>query len=420
MRFSVIIPTQNRSKQLMLTLAAFEKQTCPPDQFEVVVVNDASHDDTLAQLQNYRPPYRFKVVSLSQPAGRAVARNIGVSASTEDILVFCDADFLVFPDFIRTHEAYHIRHPDTVISGMPNLMRGAYTHFHADFAEHEKEAAARVLRQAGLWNEEWMHAPHTVDIITPDDIRHDTGRLSQVLLPWNDDDPNWHQFRAVDVAPWILFVTRNISLSRTLFERAGWFDGVFQKYRLEDWELGYRLHALGYKFVSMQEMTGVHQEHPDASRQKDGNLENLRFFFGKHGLWNPEISLFAIHSPEDGLPVYKNALRMLRRLKRSTSGRYRLTERRFRNLCTQTATRFVQEPESPAFQRDKERLARAILAANQVYESPVSAALKFRRIRRIFDRAVYDIRRANKRSRNAIRARRRGGKRAVRGRQKAR
>lgn len=41
MRFSVIIPARNRAKQLMLTLASFEKQTYPMDQFEVVVVNDA-------------------------------------------------------------------------------------------------------------------------------------------------------------------------------------------------------------------------------------------------------------------------------------------------------------------------------------------------------------------------------------------
>src|SRR5690606_6471551 len=107
-RFSVIIPTRNRAKQLMLTLASFERQTCPPDQFEVVVVNDGSTDDTMAHLQQYRPPYRLTVVSLNQPVGRAVARNVGVSASSEDMLIFCDADFIVFPDFIRVHEAYHV------------------------------------------------------------------------------------------------------------------------------------------------------------------------------------------------------------------------------------------------------------------------------------------------------------------------
>lgn len=411
-RFSVIIPTRNRSKQLMLTLASFERQTCPPDQFEVVVVNDASTDDTLAQLQHYRPPYRLTVVSLSQPVGRAVARNIGVSASSEDILIFCDADFLVFPDFIRVHEAYRIRHPDAVISGMPNLMRGAYTHFHADFSEQEKAEAARVLSQAGIWHDAWMHAPHTIDIVTPDDIRRDTGRLAQVMLPWNDEDPNWREFRATDTAPWILCVTRNLSLSREMFVRVGWFDGIFQKYGLEDWELGYRLHAHGYKFISMAEVTGVHQEHPAAVRGKEGNEENLRFFFGKHGLRNPEISLFAVHSPEDGLPVYKNALRILQHLRRSTSARHRSAERRFRHLCTRTAVRFVRDPQSPAYLRNKNRLQQAILAANGVYAAPLPARRKWRKIRRILSRAVCDIRRADRKA--AVRARRRGGRRALR------
>src|SRR5690606_17745723 len=160
------------------------------------------------------------------------------------------------------------------------------------------------------------------------------GRLAQVMLPWNDEDPNWREFRATDAAPWILCVTRNLSLSREMFVRVGWFDGIFQKYGLEDWELGYRLHAHGYKFISMAEVTGVHQEHPAAVRGKEGNEENLRFFFGKHGLRNPEISLFAVHSPEDGLPVYKNALRILQHLRRTTSARHRSAARPSRPLCT--------------------------------------------------------------------------------------
>jgi glycosyltransferase involved in cell wall biosynthesis len=417
-RFSVIIPVQSRAKQLMLTLAAFEKQTCPIDQFEVVVVDDASRDDTLAQLQHYRPPYKLTVVSLSRPVGRAVARNIGVAASSEDTLIFVDSDFLVFPDFIRTHEAYHIRHPNTVISGMPNLMRGAYTQFHADFSPEEKAQAAEVLRNNGVWNEAWMRMPHTVDLVTPDDIRRGTGRLEQVLIPWNDDDPNWREFRATDVAPWILCVTRNVSMSRSLFERAGWFDGVFQKYGLEDWELGYRLHVHGYKFISMAEMTGVHQEHPAAVRNKEGNEENLRFFFGKHGLRNPEVSLLAIHSPEDGLPVYKNALRILWRLRRNRSARHRLTELRFRNLCTRTAVRFVHDPQSEAYLRDKRLLQQAILAANEVFTSRLPEKAKLGKMRRILDRAILDVKRANKPAPRVIRARRR--KRAARGSKKAR
>lgn len=403
MRFSVIIPAHNRARQLMLTLASFEKQTCPIDQFEVVVVNDGSTDDTLARLQQYQPPYRLSVVSLSEPAGRAVARNIGVSAAKEDMLVFCDADFLVTPDFIQVHEAYHTRYPEMVISGMPNLMQGAYTQFHADFSEQEKAAAAQVLKQNGLWRDEWMHSPHTIDLVTPEDIRHDTGRLSQTVIPWHDEDPGRQQFRTTDVAPWVMFVTRNISLSRALFEHAGWFDGIFQKYGLEDWELGYRLHAHGYKFVSIAEKIGCHQEHPAATRHEDeGNHENLRYFFGKHGVRNPEISLFAVLSLNESFPVYKNMLRILLRLRRSRNRLHRLTEQRFRQLCSRTADRFVREPHAPAFQRNKAILKEAILAAESVYSSALPDRVKFRRIRRILNRAIHQIRRSRLRKKGRV------------------
>src|SRR5439155_235664 len=63
---TVVIPTYNRRDILKKTLLAFSAQTVAPAEFEVVVVDDGSTDDTLAMLAALRTPFALRV--LAEPA----------------------------------------------------------------------------------------------------------------------------------------------------------------------------------------------------------------------------------------------------------------------------------------------------------------------------------------------------------------
>ncbi|MES4785719.1 MAG: glycosyl transferase, partial [Nitrospiraceae bacterium] len=54
---SVVIPTYNRRSILRKTLLAFASQTIPSEQFEVIVVDDGSSDDTVAMLRRFNAPF---------------------------------------------------------------------------------------------------------------------------------------------------------------------------------------------------------------------------------------------------------------------------------------------------------------------------------------------------------------------------
>jgi glycosyltransferase involved in cell wall biosynthesis len=89
-RASVIVPARNAQQTLSRTLAALAAQQFDGE-FEVIVVDDGSSDDTAALARR-----AHGVTVLRQPPlGPAAARNHGVSSSAGTALAFCDAD--VFP-----------------------------------------------------------------------------------------------------------------------------------------------------------------------------------------------------------------------------------------------------------------------------------------------------------------------------------
>ncbi len=89
---SVVIPNRNGAATIGRCLeAAFGSRY---DNFEVIVVDDASEDDSLEQIRRF--PCR--VVCVPRHGGAARARNAGAGASRGEVLFFTDADCLLEPD----------------------------------------------------------------------------------------------------------------------------------------------------------------------------------------------------------------------------------------------------------------------------------------------------------------------------------
>ena len=77
MNISVVIPTHNKKSYLALTLQAFNLQSYPHDQFEVVVVNDGSTDGTEQMLERIETKYSLRFVN--QKTEDALQREIVAS-----------------------------------------------------------------------------------------------------------------------------------------------------------------------------------------------------------------------------------------------------------------------------------------------------------------------------------------------------
>ncbi|MBN1982657.1 MAG: glycosyltransferase family 2 protein [Chitinivibrionales bacterium] len=88
---SVIIPTFNRCESLIKSIESVHLQTF--QDFEIIVVNDGSTDDTRAFLDSLPRSY-CTVIHFGQNKGGNQARNAGIQASSGSFIAFCDDDDL--------------------------------------------------------------------------------------------------------------------------------------------------------------------------------------------------------------------------------------------------------------------------------------------------------------------------------------
>lgn len=95
--FSVIIPTFNRADLLRQTLESVWRQTFTD--YEVIVVDDGSTDDTAAVLAEVAP--KTNLIT-QQNAGPGIARNKGAENARGEYLAFLDSDDLWFPWTLET------------------------------------------------------------------------------------------------------------------------------------------------------------------------------------------------------------------------------------------------------------------------------------------------------------------------------
>lgn len=100
---SVIIPVYKVSPYVERCLKSVIRQTY--DQFECILVDDASPDDSIAKCQqliaDYKGDIRFRILRHEQNRGLSAARNTGTEAATGDYILYVDSDDKISDDCVE-------------------------------------------------------------------------------------------------------------------------------------------------------------------------------------------------------------------------------------------------------------------------------------------------------------------------------
>ncbi len=100
---SIVVCTYNRAKYILRNLKSFTTQTLPFNEFEIVLVNNNSPDNTdelcvdfISKHPNLNITY---VIETNQ--GHTFARNRGIHESKADLIAFIDDDAFVRPEYCK-------------------------------------------------------------------------------------------------------------------------------------------------------------------------------------------------------------------------------------------------------------------------------------------------------------------------------
>jgi len=113
---TVVMPSFNRSSLIVRALDSVRKQSALPH--EILVVDDASSDDTVAQVEAWRDRTGFpvRVERLAKNGGVAAARNRAMELATTRYISFLDSDDEHLPDTLARLVAALEESPGAVVA----------------------------------------------------------------------------------------------------------------------------------------------------------------------------------------------------------------------------------------------------------------------------------------------------------------
>lgn len=133
---SVIIPVYNAQDGIKRCLDSLLNQSFK--NFEIILLNDGSKDNSLNILKEYELKYSFVRVIDKQNEGVAVTRNKGILLAEGEYIMFMDNDDFVDSDYIETfYQAIHEKNLDLVIGGYKRVNQDNQIIFSQDIQQSE-------------------------------------------------------------------------------------------------------------------------------------------------------------------------------------------------------------------------------------------------------------------------------------------
>jgi glycosyltransferase involved in cell wall biosynthesis len=181
-RLTLVVSAYNEARNMRRKLANTLDIRYPREKLEVLVVSDASTDDTEAIVREYAP-HGIELMQLPARGGKVACQNAAIARATGEILVFSDARIMLGPDSIAAMMENFadptvgcVSSQDLIVDEMGHPDRSAGEGFYVRYEMAIRRAEARLgslvgasgsfyaVRRslAGVWEARTVHEPRAI------------------------------------------------------------------------------------------------------------------------------------------------------------------------------------------------------------------------------------------------------------------
>ncbi|WP_167568929.1 glycosyltransferase family A protein [Brevibacillus migulae] len=266
---SIIIPTHNAVHRLLYTLASLNLQYAPFEEFEVIVVDNASTDGLKERIRQFESNYPLRYYRTVTPVPVPQVINAGIAKAKGQIVILLNENMIVPRHFVGCHMQAHARKERLVVVG--GETKRMYSVYYPSFNESQQQECQSWLEQYPQ-----IKRPHTsseiVPLLTENIIA--SGILPVIGLERPLDSKReaiLHRYgHQLERYPhlWALFRTEHASIERKAFAQIGLFRKGRLTMRQVERDMGRRLLHAGYHFEVADKIILMQQEAPCVPESK--------------------------------------------------------------------------------------------------------------------------------------------------------
>jgi glycosyltransferase involved in cell wall biosynthesis len=263
---SIVIPAYNRGRTLKRAVKSVLTQTIPD--IEVIVVDDASKDNTVAVAQELaRSDRRVRLIQGTSNRGAQGARNLGARDAKSNWLCFLDSDDWMLPASIELRLKLACERDLKVVHSDAFVLR-----------PNRQRALFGVPPLRGFIYEELLRAPGPTfpGMIVRADAFHEMGELDEDVIAYQEWDTairlaRRHAFGFVAEPTFVYDCTGNDTISKDLARGARGYEYVVNKHRSEIFR------RLGPKAISQhfETIAGFYAEAASSDLAAKAKLKSL-------------------------------------------------------------------------------------------------------------------------------------------------
>lgn len=178
---SIIVPVLNGESYIRDCISSLINQDFPKDQYEILIIDNGSKDNTINILKKYK---EHITILHESKKGAYIARNTGIEKSKGNIIAFTDADCIAHKDWLNElYKGFSSENIGCVVGAIKSYPGKTLVEMYSGNKD--------LLSQKHTLNTKFLPYGQTANVAFRREVFEDIGNFDQRLMSGGDADISW-------------------------------------------------------------------------------------------------------------------------------------------------------------------------------------------------------------------------------------